>query len=427
MSHYLNYEGKKINFSLPGGWHVISDKDEIPSVSGVKDVLTEVRSALDHPVGSLRIEEIARPGMEVVVLFDDLMRPTPVPIALPEVMDRLNLAGIPDEQIYGICAVGTHPMLDRQKLKTKVGEQAYRRLEGRISSHDCYAKDNVVIGRTGRGTLVEVNQKVAFADLIIGIGSCFPHPVSGFGGGCKILMPGVSSYRSVGEHHFTWMRHMNSRTNVLDGNYFYEEIVDAGRLARLAFKMDFIPNEKGEICRIFAGDPVAEHREASRYLASKYLVSLPKMADITITSSFPQDTQAGKALHMVTSCTRQGGTIIWLAPQKKASMLITLQEEIANRESANDFYRRLVEGDIPDHLKALGISTMMQVVFFKEWAENFNIIHVTQGLSQEFVEKMGFAYASDLQQAIDQAAEKIPEAGVAVFPSGGNIIPEVTR
>ena len=74
--------------------------------------------------------------------------------------------------------------------------------------------------------------RVAFADLVIGAGECMPHPCAGFGGGFKIFMPGVCSYRSVAEHHFTWMRHRKSRVNILDGNPWYEDIVDAGRIGR---------------------------------------------------------------------------------------------------------------------------------------------------------------------------------------------------
>jgi hypothetical protein len=38
---------------------------------------------------------------------------------------------------------------------------------------------------------------------------------------------------------------------------------------------------------------------------------------------------------------------------------------------------------------------------------------------------MKYCYAASIQDAVDQAASEMPEARVAVFPSGGNIIPEV--
>jgi nickel-dependent lactate racemase len=254
-----------------------------------------------------------------------------------------------------------------------------------------------------------------------------PHPIAGYGGGHKIIMPGVCSYRSVADHHFTWMRHRNSRVNLMDGNPFYEEIIDAGRLSRLAFKLDFIINEKKEIIRAFAGDPVAEHREASNYAAFLYSIPLPKLADVTITSAFPLEigVQATKALTMAGFCTRSGGAIIWVAPQKEAGPIMPLIKEMGSPESAGDFHRRLIEGNIPDHLKSFGISYIMQVVYFKELAEKFTVIHVTEGLSPEQVKMMKFLYSPNIQEAIDRVFEKIPQADVAIFPSGGNIIPEV--
>jgi len=426
MSHYVIYERKKMDFSLPKGWNLISAEDK-PPVPGVADAVQEIRRALDHPIGSPKIEELARPGMEVALLFDDLQRPTPVHLALPEILNRLNRAGIPDNRISGICSLGTHPIPTLEQLKKKVGEEVFSRLQDQIFSHDPHASDNVIIGRTHRGTLVEINPRVAFADLIIGVGECMPHPIAGFGGGYKIIMPGVCSYRSVASHHFTWMRHRNSRVNLLDGNSFYEEIVDAGRLSRLGFKLDFIINEKKEVIRAFAGDPVAEHREASHYSTSLYTIPLTKLADVTITSAFPLEVgvQATKSLVMAGFCTRSGGAIIWVAPQKEAGPILPLIKEMESSESASDFHRRLIQGDVPDHLKSFGISYIMQVVYFKELAEKFTVAHVTEGLSPEQVKMMKFFYFRSIQEAINQISAKMPNADVAVFPSGGNIIPEV--
>jgi nickel-dependent lactate racemase len=426
MGYYINYEKQRKSFSLPKGWNLISSDDK-PPVPGVVDPVQEIRRALDHPVGSPKIEELARPGMDVVLLFDDLQRPTPAHLALPEIMNRLNRAGIRDERIIGVCALGTHPIPTMEQLRKKMGEEAFSRLEGRVSAHDPHASDNAIIGKTHRGTVVEVNRYVAFADLIIGVGECMPHPCAGFGGGCKIIMPGVCSYRSVADHHFTWMRHRNSRVNYLDGNSFYEEIVDAGRIARLSFKLDFIINEKKEVIRAFAGDPVEEHREASQFATSLYLVPLQNLADVTITSAFPLEigVQATKALTMAGFCTRSGGAIIWVAPQKEAGPIMPLIKEMGSPESAGDFHRRLLENKIPDHLRSFGISYIMQVVYFKELAEKFTVAHVTEGLSPEQVKMMKFSYSPDIQEAINQVSQKMPKADVAVFPSGGNIIPEV--
>jgi nickel-dependent lactate racemase len=419
---YVNYEGERRTFSLPQSWQIISQTDK-PSVPGVDDAREDICRALNHPIGSHKIEELARPGMEVVLLFDDLQRPTPAHLALPEIMDRLNRAGVPDNRIKAVCALGTHGVLTLDQMKTKVGEEAFSRLKGRLFSHHPHDKDNIIVGKTHRGIVVEMNRHVALADLAVGVGECMPHPVAGFGGGYKLVMPGVCSYRTVADHHFAWMRHRDSRVNLLDGNFFYEEIVDAGRLSRMRFKLDLVMNDKKDVIRAFAGDPVAAHRKASEFAASLYLVPLPKLADVTITSAFPLEigVQATKALTMAGFCTRSGGAIVWIAPEKEAGSIMPLIQEMGSPESAGDFHRRLIDGSIPDHLRAFGISYIMQVVYFKELSEKFNVVHVTQGLSPEQVRMMNFAYAPDIQTGVDLVAEKMPDASVAIFPSGGNI------
>lgn len=94
-------------------------------------------------------------------------------------------------------------------------------------------------------------------------------------------------------------------------------------------------------------------------------------------------------------------------------------------ESAADSHRRLIEDKIPDHLRSFGISYIMQVLYFKELAEKFSVYPVTEGLSPEQVRTMKFFYATDPKKAIDQISSEMPKADAAIFPSGGNIIPEV--
>src|SRR4030065_1139591 len=151
MPHYVNYGNEKIDFSLPKSWNLISAEDK-PPIPGVTDPIQEIRRALDHPIGSPKIEELARPGMDVVLLFDDLQRPTPVHLALPEILNRLNRAGIPDNRISGICSLGTHPIPTLEQLKKKVGKEFFSRLQGQIFPHNPHASDNVIIGKTHRGT-----------------------------------------------------------------------------------------------------------------------------------------------------------------------------------------------------------------------------------------------------------------------------------
>jgi lactate racemase len=426
MNYYLNYSGGRINFSLPSEWNVLSSKD-CAKAPVVEDVGKEIERALDNPIGTVKLEQLARPGMKAALLFDDIQRATPAAAAIPLILNRLNQSGIPDERITAICARGTHPSPTPEQIEKKAGKETLVRLHGRVHIHDSQSPENVFIGKTRRGTPVEINRNVAEADIVIGIGTCMPHPYAGHSGGCKIIMPGVCSYRTIGEHHYAWLRNKDCKLNVLEGNPFYDETTEMARLAGLSFKLDFLLNEVGQVIGAFWGDPVEEHRQAAEHAASLYLIPLPKEADIVITSAAPLEigVQATKSLLNARLAVKTGGTIIWAAAQKQAGPLMSLIEQMAAAKSANDYHRKLLRGDIPDSIKPHGISFFMLGVPFKELSEKYNVIHFTEGLTKEQVELMDFKYASSLEDAIQQAYSKMPKADVTILPSGGTIIPSV--
>jgi nickel-dependent lactate racemase len=388
-----------------------------------------VERALDHPIGTPPLEHLARPGMKIALLFDDMQRATPAQFAIPAILNRLNKAGVSDERVTAICARGSHPSPTQEQIAKKVGQEALQRLKGRIHIHDSQSPENVFVGKTRRGTAVEINKDVAEADLVIGIGTCMPHPYAGYSGGCKILMPGVSSYRSIGEHHYSWLRNKSCQLSALEGNAWYDETVEVARLGGLAFKVDFLLNETDKVIRAFAGDPVEEHRQAAEFASSIYRVPLPKQADIVITSAAPLEigVQATKSLLNARLAVKTGGTIIWAAAEKQAGPLMSLIEQMAAAKSANEYHRRLLEGNIPDSIKPFGISFFMLGVPFKELSEQYRVIHMTEGLTKEQVQLMNFEYAATLDEAIQLAYKSVPKADVTILPSGGTIIPVVSR
>ncbi len=426
MDCYLNQEGRRIQFSVPSGWNVLSAQD-CAKAPVVDDVVKEIERALDSPIGTAPLQKLGRPGMKAAVLFDDMQRPTPAALAFPAVLNRLNKAGIPDDRITAICARGTHPAPTPEQLGKKVGKEVLQRLADRVLIHDAQSSENVFVGKTSRGTAVEINRHVAEADLVVGIGTCMPHPYSGYSGGCKILLPGVASYRTVGEHHYSWLRNKTCKLSVLEGNLWYEDTVEIARLGRLGFKLDFLLNEANQVIRAFAGDPVEEHREAAKHSTSLYQVFLPKLADVVITSAAPLEpgVQASKSLLNARLAVKTGGTIIWVAAENQPGPLMSLIEQMAVAKSANEYHRRLLRGDIPDAIKPFGISFFMLGVPFKEISEQYNVIHATQGLTRDQVELMNFAYAPTVEAAIEQVRKSVPRADVTILPSGGTIIPVV--
>ena len=55
-----------------------------------------MRKAFAKPIGTKRIRELARGKKEVVIVFDDITRPTPIYQIAPYVLEELRVAGIAD-------------------------------------------------------------------------------------------------------------------------------------------------------------------------------------------------------------------------------------------------------------------------------------------------------------------------------------------
>jgi nickel-dependent lactate racemase len=429
MKSFVYYGGKKIEFEIPSGWEVIYGK-EITPAKPCLEPLVELKRSLDHPIGSPRLEELARGASRATVLFDDLTRPTPAYVAFPEVLSRLNKGGVPDSRITAVCATGTHQPPDENGLKQKMGMEAYQRLSPRVVCHDAISRENVPIGRTSRGALIEINPFVAEADLIIGIGSCSPHTWAGFGGGSKIVMPGVCGLQAIASHHLAWLRNPNTHSGITQGNLFYEEANEIARMVGLRFKIDFLSKSKGEVIQIFSGDVLEEHAEAIKRCVQTTAADIPRKADVTLSSAYPLErgNQSIKSLTTAASITKPGGQIIWVAPQPDREQLGPFVEEVGSPKSANEFHRQLVEGKYPEPLRPIGLSFMCTVVEVKAYVKRFSrIIHVTDGLSRSEVESMGMTYAGTIQEAVEIAEEKTPRGDAVVFPYGGVVLARIVQ
>jgi nickel-dependent lactate racemase len=157
-------------------------------------VLTEdgIRAAIENPIGGKPLRRLAEGRKEVVILIDDMTRPTKTHQYLPPILETLREVGIPRDNIRFIMASGSHGPYDRLDFVKKLGEEIvaeYQTYNHNPYEYLCY------IGETSRGTPLYVNAEVMNCDLKIGIGTILFHRLMGFSGGGKMIMPGVSALR----------------------------------------------------------------------------------------------------------------------------------------------------------------------------------------------------------------------------------------
>ncbi len=256
----------------------------------------EIKAAVANLKGIAPLRELARGKKEVVIIFDDMTRVTRVAGIVPFVLAELSQAGIPDNKIRFICALGNHGAHNRVDFVKKLGEEILARFP--VYNHNPFSNCTLV-GTTSSGNKIYINAEVMKCDLKIAIGSVVPHPITGFGGGGKIILPGVASIESAeGLHRLTararreqWSRSA-AGMGVSENNPARDEVEEAAALAGLDVKIDALVNMWGETTAIFAGALKPAFSAAVGEAVSHYRTTKAKGAGIAIANTFAKANEA---------------------------------------------------------------------------------------------------------------------------------------
>jgi len=273
----------------------------------------EIRFALKSPIGTKRLSEIAEGKKTATVIFDDMTRPTPAYRVVPFVLEELREGGIKDEDITFVCATGAHKTPVREDWVLKLGEDIVENYF--VFNHNVY--DHFVeVGTTSTlGTPVELNREVASVDVKVGIGGIKPHGFAGYGGGAKMILPGVVSLKTIEENHkhVPQARARNrAGYGLMRNNVLRADMEEAARLAGLDFKVDMLFRcalRERKVTGLFAGDFVEEHR-AGVALAKDHYKTEVKESDIVVTNSYPQEDEASGALWAARAAVKEGGDVV---------------------------------------------------------------------------------------------------------------------
>ena len=423
MGNYIYYGKEKMYFNLPARWNLVTQGEPFEN-EGLAHVEKEIVRVLDNPIGAPPIEEMAKPG-KAVILFDDLTRPTPAHMVFPEILKRLNTAGVKDDDITAICALGSHPNPTDEQIVQKIGREAYERLSPRVIIHDSNSKKNIIIGRTTYGSLVEVNPLVLEAQFCVGIGGCIPHFASGVGGGSKIVMPGVFSFQAILEHHIKWLANERTAMGSVQGNPFHEEQDEMVRMTGVQYKVDLAMNVKNEVTNVYAGDICEIAKTTNKNLLKEYGVPVPRKAEVVIAGSYPLDRgiQAVKGVPPSVIAAKPGSHIVLVGRNTFPEQFKALIPAISNGKGFAEEARDTLAGNINPIARKAGISAWYFVCYLKLQLERYKITYVCEDLSKTEVEGMRMSYDKTIEDALARIESELPEADVTIFPAGSITVP----
>jgi nickel-dependent lactate racemase len=421
---YIRYGHKKLFFNVPEGFNIldVADFEDNPVLSDIKNI---VINAIDNPVDTLPLEKQLRPTDRIVILIEDNTRNSPKKEILKLLLEELERISIPKNNIIIIVALGTHEALNRKEMILTYGDEVVNNYT--IINHDSLSADLVPVGKLQSGTVVKINRMAHEADFRIGIGSVFPHPLNGFGGGGKIMFPGISNFDAILEHH---MRYAFRKVVLgeLAHNPFYEEVIALSGAGKLDFIINSVLDHNDNLYQVVAGNPVSAHKKGAGICKGIVSKTFKKKADITIISPFPytQATQLMKPLEPASIITKERGVIILAGKCTSAfnkgylDACFAFREKYKGRlkETLFDFFdsgQRIISGAAPE----LNMSIAQVILAL----ENYHVILFSEEVPQADTGKLGFINASTIEDAINKSAQFIPYPSVNVIPSGGVIIP----
>ena len=286
---------RELKLSLPDQWKV----NYYAMAGAARPALKpeEIQSAIISPIDIPPIRQLARNKKEVVIIFDDMTRVTRVAEIVPFVLEELAAAGIPDKNIRFVCALGSHGAHNRLDFEKKLGAAVLNRFP--VYNHNAFSQGTYV-GTTSRyKTKVYINEEVMKCDFKIAIGMVVLHPATGFGGGGKIILPGVASSAAIEHNHRMAIHDAISHPDnpvIGMGNYDNNparmDIEEAAIIAGLDVLINCMVNQWGETVSVFAGALVPTFAKAVNKAKAHYLTPRAQGEDIIIANTFAKASEA---------------------------------------------------------------------------------------------------------------------------------------
>lgn len=373
----------------------------------------EVKRALQNPIGTPRLSEIVRPGEKIAIVTSDITRPMPTYAVLPHVAEELALAGVRDEDVTIVFALGIHREMTPEEMRKAAGEEMFSRFACLNAS-----KDYTHLGVSQNGTPVDIFTPVAKADRIICLGNIEYHYFAGYSGGSKAIMPGVSTHDAIQANH---KRMVDERAHAgnLDTNPVRIDIDEVGSFVHIDFIVNVVLDEHKKIRHCVAGHYIEAHRAGCRLLDKLYQVAISAKADIVVTSpgGFPKDLniyQAQKALDNAKHAVRDGGVIVWLAAAGEGLGEATFEKWMLGHEKSRDMIDHINrEFELGGH-KAAAIAMVL---------EKCRILFVSS-LDADFVRKIHLEPFATLDEAMEEAFRAMgKDAKVLAMTYGGSTLP----
>jgi hypothetical protein len=304
---------------------------------------------------------------------------------------------------------GSHRPLEPEEVVKKVGAEIAAQYE--VTSHDFMSGDLRGLGSLEDGTPLYFDPVVADAEFKMTVGGIYPHGAVGFGGGSKLILPGVAGFATMFHFHTFYPGRGQA---VIERTGDVPDHRDASEAAAGALGLDVVVNivinGRREIAGLFVGDFVQAQRAGARFALKIYGTEIPQAlrreADLVVANAYPLDSdpiQTPKA--------------VWARKYFENAYTVLVDPAVDglcyhglfDRIDWGRFQReRAARAPLPDPEPQIGSRDQMLI-----WSENFPVHDFGRKQPNDFLHR-------DWETIIDLLVKELPaNAKVAVFPCSG--------
>jgi len=407
-----------LSVDLPEGfqYHVL----EARSAKPLADVPHSLEAALDRPVGTVPLLELAQGKRTAAISVCDITRPAPNQQTLPPILRRLEQAGIARQDITILIATGLHRAATEAEIRQICGEEIASSY--RVVNHDArHLSQHRHLGSTRSGTPVYIDERFLAADLHITLGFIEPHLMLGFSGGRKLVAPGLAAQETIKVLHSPkFMRDSRAVEGSTEDNPLHRELLEIARMARHDFALDVALARDRSIAGVFAGSPEQAHRSGVEFVSQVMLETLAEPVDAAITSAagYPLDMTFYQTIKGVTAAAhivKPGGRILVVGACEEGAGAPEFREMLLNGGGDREFLERIAARPVivdQWQLEKLALVTTERQLFY-----------YVPGLPAEYHPKLWGRSCAFMDRAVAAlTAGLAPGASIAVVPEGPYVL-----
>jgi nickel-dependent lactate racemase len=274
----LDYGDGKMEVELPDSATVVRYGETYHDPPEV-DPWEATRKALDKPLGMPPLREIAAPGKKAVIAFPDRVKGGAHPrahrrVCIPLIVEELLKGGVKKEDITLMCAPGLHRKNTLEEWYWYLGKEIVDEFwPSRMTTHDAEDPELLDLGTDEMGNVVQCNPLIAKADIPIVIGHVQGNPYGGYSGGYKMVVTGLTGWRSIASHHCPSTMHRDDFLPASTGTTMRRQFDSIGKAIERAiekkfFAVDAVLGQRAQVLGVYCG-AIEEVQKASWPLADR--------------------------------------------------------------------------------------------------------------------------------------------------------------